>query len=326
MLAIIRMIVVLSSICGLSGFALSYLKISTAPRIEEQVLTYVQGPAILKVFADIDNSPIAERKTFTLDGAKVTVFPGKKDGKLVAVALEHFGKGFGGDVGVMVGYDVNRDTLTGIGITTMKETPGLGTRVADPAFTGQFTGKPADARLKSQGGDIDAVSGAPLDNDIEIVYKEHFDDMVTHYADELTEAELLVSADVYDAIGMIRFDSEDSLAARQRIYGIASADDLHAILTGYFDPNDAAYTADTALDARLQAILAACGLNPEDYDISVIRNLSGMPEPITGTNWYCTLIRKGVEVAEDETNPYDMVIVLYGDEMTVGAFVLNPEV
>lgn len=69
----------------------------------------------------------------------------------------------------------------------------------------------------------DAVSGAPLDNDIEIVYKEHFDDMVTRYADELTEAELLVSADVYDAIGMIRFDSEDSLAARQRIYGIASA-------------------------------------------------------------------------------------------------------
>ena len=118
MLAIIRMIVVLSSICGLSGFALSYLKISTAPRIEEQVLTYVQGPAILKVFADIDNSPIAERKTFTLDGAKVTVFPGKKDGKLVAVALEHFGKGFGGDVGV--------------------------------------------ARLKSQGGDIDAVSGATI--------------------------------------------------------------------------------------------------------------------------------------------------------------------
>ena len=57
----------------------------------------------------------------------------------------------------------------------------------------------------------DAVSGAPLDNDIEIVYKEHFDDMVTRYADELTEAELLVSADVYDAIGMIRFDSEDSL-------------------------------------------------------------------------------------------------------------------
>ena len=59
------------------------------------MLTYVQGPAILKVFADIDNSPIAERKTFTLDGAKVTVFPGKNDGKLVAVALEHWEVHFG---------------------------------------------------------------------------------------------------------------------------------------------------------------------------------------------------------------------------------------
>ena len=57
MLAIIRMIVVLSSICGLSGFALSYLKISTAPRIEEQVLTYVQGPAILRVLPTSTTRP-----------------------------------------------------------------------------------------------------------------------------------------------------------------------------------------------------------------------------------------------------------------------------
>ncbi len=142
MLAIIRMIVVLSSICGLSGFALSYLKISTAPRIEEQVLTYVQGPAILKVFADIDNSPIAERKTFTLDGAKVTVFPGKKDGKLVAVALEHFGKGFGGDVGVMVATDVKpRHPHRASGSLTHEQKPSLRTsarRVADPGLHRQF--------------------------------------------------------------------------------------------------------------------------------------------------------------------------------------------
>lgn len=163
MLAVIRMVVVLAAICGLSGFALSYLKITTAPRIEEQVLTYVQGPAILKVFPDIDNSPIAERRKFELpDGRKVTVFPGRKAGKLVGVAIEDFGKGFGGEVGVMVGFDVNRDTLTGIGVTTMKETPGLGTRIADPGFTAQFPGKPADVRLKAQGGDIDAVSGATI--------------------------------------------------------------------------------------------------------------------------------------------------------------------
>lgn len=160
---IIKMIVVLSGICGIAGFALSYLKMSTAPRIEEQVMTYVQGPAILKVFTDIDNSPIADRRKFTLpDGKQVTVFPGRKAGKLIGVAIEDFGKGFGGDVGIMVGFDVSRDTLVGIGVTTMKETPGLGTLIAEPSFTEQFMGKPIDSKLKSQGGPIDAVSGATI--------------------------------------------------------------------------------------------------------------------------------------------------------------------
>lgn len=160
---IIKMIVVLSGICGIAGFGLSYLKITTAPRIEEQVMTYVQGPAILKVFTNIDNSPIAERRKFTLpDGRQVTVFPGRKDGKLIGVAIEDFGKGFGGDVGIMVGFDVTRDALVGIGVTTMKETPGLGTLIGEPSFTDQFPGKPVDSKLKSQGGSIDAVSGATI--------------------------------------------------------------------------------------------------------------------------------------------------------------------
>lgn len=163
MLAIVKMIVVLSAICGLAGFGLAYLKQSTAQRIEEQVMTYVQGPAILKVFQNIENSPIADRKNFTLpDGASVTVFPAKRGGKLVGVAIEHFGKGFGGDVGIMVGFDTGRDTLVGIGVTTMKETPGLGTLIASPNFSDQFPGKPLNVSLKAQGGNIDAVSGATI--------------------------------------------------------------------------------------------------------------------------------------------------------------------
>ncbi len=164
MFAIMRIIVVLGAICGLSGFALSYLKISTAPRIEEQLLTYVQGPAILKVLVGIDNSPITERRRLSLpNGKTVMVFPGLKNGKLVSVALEGSGKGFGGDINVMVGMDIKRDKLTGIGITTMKETPGLGSRIADAAFTDQFPGKTLEkARLKSQGGSVDAISGATI--------------------------------------------------------------------------------------------------------------------------------------------------------------------
>lgn len=167
---ILRMIVVLSCICGVSGFALSYLKMTTAPAIEEQVMTYVQGPAIHSVFSDIDNDPIADRKKFTTaDGKEYTVFPGQKDGKLVGVCIEHFGTGFGGDIGIMVGFDTERDALMGIGVTTMKETPGLGTLIAEKSFTEQFRGKAMDTKLKNNGGDIDAVSGATISSNGSIV-------------------------------------------------------------------------------------------------------------------------------------------------------------
>ncbi len=161
---ILKMIVVLSAICGLSGFCLSYLKQMTAPAIENQVLTYVQGPAIKQVLTDTDNDPIADRKKFTnpITGKQINVFPALKGGKLVAIALEEFGGGFGGDIGVIVGFNVDSDTLTGIGVTTMKETPGLGTRTAEPSFTKQFKKLPMHVDLKSRGGQIDAISGATI--------------------------------------------------------------------------------------------------------------------------------------------------------------------
>ncbi|HJD98031.1 MAG TPA: FMN-binding protein, partial [Mailhella massiliensis] len=76
MKSILQMIVVLSVLCGMAGFCLSYLKMTTAPLIESQALTFVQGPAILEVFKNAENSPIEDRKSFTLaDGRSVNVFP-----------------------------------------------------------------------------------------------------------------------------------------------------------------------------------------------------------------------------------------------------------
>ncbi|MGE4551876.1 MAG: RnfABCDGE type electron transport complex subunit G [Desulfovibrionaceae bacterium] len=161
---ILRMIVVLSLICGLSGLTLASLRDATRERIVLQELTFVQGPAIEHVLGQSDNNPIADRKTFPAPGGgEVTVFPALRGGKLAGVALERFGKGFGGDLGVMVGFSMTDDTLTGIGITTMKETPGVGSRTTLPSFTAQFTGhKAANLALTKNGGDVDAVSGATI--------------------------------------------------------------------------------------------------------------------------------------------------------------------
>ena len=166
MMEIVRMVVVLSAITGLAGFVLSGLKVWTTPIIEEQVLTNVQGPALRQIFLQGDNDPIADRKRLPMPGNEdetIIVFPSLKGGKLQAVAMEASGNGYGGDVNVIVGFDVAADNLVGISVTTHKETPGLGSRIQEPGFTKQFKAKdPAKAALKKDGGDIDAISGATL--------------------------------------------------------------------------------------------------------------------------------------------------------------------
>lgn len=159
----LRMILVLSLICGLSGLTLATVREATSERIEEQVLTYVQGPALGQIFSDYDNNPVKDRKVFDTPDGPVTVFPAMKNGKLTGVAFETFGKGYGGDIGVMVGFVTDGTKLEGIGITTLKETPGLGARVVEPDYRDQFKGHTTDSiALKKQGGDITAISGATI--------------------------------------------------------------------------------------------------------------------------------------------------------------------
>lgn len=162
---ILKMVIVLSLICGLSGLSLASLKQFTAPFIEEQELTFVQGPSIKEVFSEFDNDPVKERKTFSVPGVDkiITVFPARKEGKLIGIAFETKSRGYGGELGVMVGFTFEPDSVAGIGMTTMKETPGIGSRVAKHGFTGQFRGHGLEnLALRSQGGDIDAVSGATI--------------------------------------------------------------------------------------------------------------------------------------------------------------------
>lgn len=179
--SILKMIIVLAGLCGFSGFVLSYLKTVTAPTIEEQVLRNVQGPALASVFTGAENNPIADRHSFVLsDGSQVMAFPCRKGGKLTGVAIENFGKGYGGTLGVLVGFNISNDTLAGIGLTQLQETPGLGMRVKEPSFRSQFVDAKLPVGLSSKGGKIDAVSGATISstgvvdavNKADTVYKQ----------------------------------------------------------------------------------------------------------------------------------------------------------
>lgn len=170
---------------------------------------------------------------------------------------------------------------------------------------------------------VDSVSGAVIDDSLEEVYKEHFDAICAQYADELTAQEKNAASDVFDAIGQINFESEDSLAVRQRVYQISSAEELKAVLTGYFDAHDASYSSDAALDAKIREIFTACGWNLDDYYMTVTRNVSGIPDPVTTTNWYCSFVKK--ESSEEEETSVAMTIVLYDEDMKVGILSMNAD-
>ena len=161
---IAKMLIVLTSICGICGLLLATVKDSTKVRIEEQELLNVKGPAVKKVLAGSSNDLIKDRKKLKIKDKEIVVFVGKKNDQVWAIAYEVAGKGFGGDISLMVGFDVVSDKLTGIGVTLHKETPGLGSRIAEDGFASIFKGKEMGSafKIKGDGGEIDAITGATI--------------------------------------------------------------------------------------------------------------------------------------------------------------------
>jgi len=162
---LIKMVVVLTVISAFSGGLLAAIKNSTADRIESQKLEFVKGPTIRAIFKGSANDPIADRFKLKYGKTEESFFVGVFNGSPNAVAFETFGKGFGGNVGVMIGVSLKDDQILGVGVTTHNETPGVGARAkTDPDFVAQFTGKPLSEsfKVRADGGQVDALSGATV--------------------------------------------------------------------------------------------------------------------------------------------------------------------
>jgi len=160
----IKMVSVLTAIAALCGLLLAAVKKGTEQKIEVQILNNVQGPAVKNVLADSTNNLIEDRKEIVLNGEYFLVFIGIKEDKPWAIAFESSASGFGGNIGVMVGFHLENNQLTGIGILSHKETPGLGARITEAGFTDSFKNKPLTVsfKVKKDNGVIDAISGASI--------------------------------------------------------------------------------------------------------------------------------------------------------------------
>ena len=80
--------------------------------------------------------------------------------------------GYGGPIDILIGLEntsvddslnIDEVEIRGLTVITHTETPGLGAKITNKDFYGQFAGKNAtEAQLTSEGGSIDAISGATI--------------------------------------------------------------------------------------------------------------------------------------------------------------------
>ena len=69
--------------------------------------------------------------------------------------------GFGGLIDMLVGVDPS-GAVTGVSIVSMSETSGLGANAVRESFRSQYVGKTKSVKLRKQGGEIDALTGATV--------------------------------------------------------------------------------------------------------------------------------------------------------------------
>ncbi len=150
----VRMIVVLMIISIASGAVLALSYEATNPKIQEQARQTLEQ-SVLNVIPGATKMEVAEKKD-------MTIYVGIDDqGNRKGISFKASGSGFNGPIEIMVGYNPYEGKLTGIQILSMSETPGLGAKIKEEAFTEQFQQKSVKDEFIAK-EDIEAISGATI--------------------------------------------------------------------------------------------------------------------------------------------------------------------
>lgn len=149
--------------CFIAGVALSFTYAVTKDAIKEAETT-ARLRSVRTVLPPFDGDPI--EKNLAVNGQDRLFYIGKKNGRIVGIATPSSALGYGGSVNILVGMNPD-GALTGIALLAHQETPGLGTKVAEPAFLEQFIGQRLrdasdEFKVKKDGGTIDAVTSATI--------------------------------------------------------------------------------------------------------------------------------------------------------------------
>lgn len=196
---ITRMVVVLSLIAGVCSAALTGAHVLLEPQVEKQTDLYVRGPALERLFNTPAEEVLGNKVVIHLTEQDVAVFFTWKGEEVSNLAVEAIGKGgFGGDLKIMVGIDLQAEQLTGMEVVSHSETPGLGARIEEVAFRRQWQGVSTDTNLAltTEGGTIDAISGASTTsgaavrgtNEVLLFVRDHKEKILQSIAEQKKDA------------------------------------------------------------------------------------------------------------------------------------------
>jgi len=189
----VRMIGVLTAICGLSAAALGAVHVATSERIaRQQWLKKIQAlNAVFNLYEDAPDLRIVDvAKSWAGNGFgevhKFYVL--RNDRQLLGTACEVSAPGYGGRIDIMVGIS-EADAVSGIKIISHNEPPGLGANITRKRLAGAFRDKALQETkwsLKKDGGDIDQISGATVSSSAVLgavkevlkIYREHKDEIL----------------------------------------------------------------------------------------------------------------------------------------------------
>ena len=108
---------------------------------------------------------IEEERTVDFDGASYTYnLAYDQQGNTVGCAVNVSPVGFGGPIVIKVGFDAN-GVICNTKVLSQAETPGLGAKCVEPAFSEQFKGWDPSAKklaVKKDGGDVDAITASTI--------------------------------------------------------------------------------------------------------------------------------------------------------------------
>jgi electron transport complex protein RnfG len=157
---LLNMVLSLTLISMVMSAALTFVYLKTKGPIE-LAAKQKEINAIKLVSPDFDNDPLTDARS--LDG--VTIYTVKKQNEPSGFAVKTYSdKGFSGHIELMAGFRTD-GTINNITILEHKETPGLGTKMAEPKFLSQFFGKNPGSfslNVKKDGGQVDAITAATI--------------------------------------------------------------------------------------------------------------------------------------------------------------------